>query len=579
MLRLLRRKGEEREPETAPEELRSDVSARPAPQFRRLNAREEYMLLNEFEGMVLTSEEGIVDLNDAAREVVALLENNGEHRLVVSDGKVLHPSVAYVMEQAWAHGVEIDSYVIAMKSTLVQLYALTLRRTREDVLAGDLSEAEHNLSGLLNDAAQKRVTDIHIAVEQLETKVYYRLDGMMERIDTWSRAFGESVLRRAYLACDESEGGALRLKEHHGARMTGVKFPLPFGVQAIRLQFNSKASDCYYLVLRLLHEESLEGEGDIDDLGYAGFQVDAIRQARTKPFGLAIIAGVTGSGKSTTLQRNLQSLIRERGTINVITIEDPPEYRIQGAHQLPVTGDRDERAVGFAAAITASLRSDPDVIMIGEVRERESALLAVKATMTGHAVWTTVHASSAAGSLERLIAEGVPEHRLLDPSVASILIAQRLVQRVCPSCSMHWQDERLDMERLEKVPGFLPRLVPLLSGRYARALNEWVRVRNEPGCDAKGCRRGYVGRTLIAEVVPVDKEYLDVYRDRGASAAEAFWASEKEGMRMHEHGMMKVLAGQIDPLDLYYVAGIPDSTRVDVIFAHAHREGLIQEVL
>ena len=576
MLRIISRNGEgEREPETARPGLRSNGSA-PAPRWRRLSAREEYKLLTEFEGAVLTSEEGIIDLNDATRTVVALLDNQ---TLVVSEGQVLHPSVAYVMEQACAHGVEIDSHVITKKSTLVQLYALTVRRTREDTLAGDLSEAEHYLTEMLNDAAQKRVTDVHIAVEQLETIVSYRQDGMIERHDTRSRTFGESLLRRAYLACDESEGGALRLKEHHGARMTGAKFPLPFGVQAIRLQFNAKASDCYYLVLRLLHEEGLEGEGDIDELGYSNFQVEAIRQARTKPFGLAVIAGVTGSGKSTTLQRNLQSLLRERaGTINVITIEDPPEYRIKAAHQLPVVGDSDERARGFAAAITASLRSDPDVIMIGEVRERESALLAVKATMTGHAVWTTVHASSASGALERLIAEGVPEHRLLDPNVASILIAQRLVPCVCPSCSMHWQDERVDREHLGMVPGFLSRFQQLLTGRYARAL-EWVRVRNERGCDAEACRRGYVGRTLIAEVVPVDSGYLDVFRDRGAGAAEAFWADEREGMRMREHGMMKVLAGQIDPLDLYYVAGIPDPVRADAVFAHAHREGLIPEVL
>ena len=578
MFELSRKNGEAPEPETARPGARGNGSVPvPAPQWRRLNAREEYRLLNEFEGEVLTGDDGIIDLNDATREVVALLDNR---TLVVSEGQVVHPSVAYVMEQAHTLGVRINSYVIANKSTLVQLYALTIRRTRDEARAGDLSEAEHYLTELLNDAAEKRVTDIHIAVEQLETVVYYRQDGMMERHDIRSRSFGENLLRRAYLACDESEGGALRLKEHHGARMTGTKFPLPFGVQAIRLQFNAKASDCYYLVLRLLHEESLVGEGDIDELGYSKFQVEAIRNARTKPFGLALIAGVTGSGKSTTLQRNLQSLIRERaGSINVITIEDPPEYRIKGAHQLPVVGDSDERARAFAAAIAASLRSDPDVIMIGEVRERESALLAVKATMTGHAVWTTVHASSASGALERLIAEGVPEHRLLDPNVASILIAQRLVQRVCPSCSMHWHDERVDRERLREVPGFLARLEQLLSGRYARALNEWVRVRDAQGCHATRCRRGYVGRTLIAEVVPVDGEFLDVYRDRGASAAEMFWMSRREGMRMSEHGMMKVLAGQIDPLDLFYVTGIPDTDRANSVFAFAHREGLVPEVL
>src|SRR5690606_21821495 len=151
-------------------------------------------------------------------------------------------------------------------------------------------------------------------------------------------------------------------------------------------------------------------------------QVNMIKRMRALPMGINIIAGPTGSGKSTTLQRCLSTLIRERRReISVFTVEDPPEYVIDGAQQMPVTNANtaDERKAQFTKAINASLRSDPDVIMIGEIRDSSSAKLAFEAAMTGHQVWTTVHATDGLTIVSRLKDIGVEAYKLFDSTVVT----------------------------------------------------------------------------------------------------------------------------------------------------------------
>ena len=535
-------------------------------------------------GMLLTGTSGDVAVPPAHREAVAFL-NDG--RLLVSQDDILSDYVQKLWERLLTRKLVVREIWYVPPSVLGELYAAyELRISQSGGTLAQESDVQRKFESILREAVSLRASDIHITVQRFDTMVQFRIDGSMERYSSESRLVGQLMFRSIFYLCDESEGGTLRTSGYQDARISGGKLVLPEGVGSLRLQFNHEANKGHYLVIRIQYSESQVEGTDVDHLGYTRFHIDLIREFRSRPYGLNLVAGVTGSGKSTTLQRILRSLMEERaGQVNLITIEDPPELPVPGGHQFPVIGRGDDRSAGFADAIRAALRSDPDVLMVGEIRDRVTALLGIECTNTGHQVWTTVHAISGLRSVVRLHQIGVPRHDLLDPGVLSSLIAQRLVPRICSQCSLPL-GEAIDRDLLDHRPAFADRLLAFLEPLDHDFCLSQIRVRNPtmgPKCPAapKSCRMGISGRALVAEVVGVDAGLVEVLStDPDGIAvlpAQEYWIKEMHGVRMMEHGFMRLLGGQVDPVTLNDAVGFMsiDADRLLHLQSLSEDEGMI----
>ena len=371
-----------------------------------------------------------------------------------------------------------------------------------------------------------------------------RIDGAVQEIDQLVSQHAYDLLATGFAMADASDA-SYQPYEYQGARISDLTTELPVGVQAVRLQWNPLAYNGRYLIARLLYS-GRKDTSDLDTLGYSPGHLRLIKFMRAQPLGMVVISGPTGSGKSTTLKKALENLMIERGfEINVLTVEDPPEYVIDGAQQMPVTNAKtpQERAIKFQQAITAALRSDPDVIMIGEVRDPESGKLAFEGAMTGHQIWTSLHTNSAIGILDRLrdMMGHEESYKIFDPTVLNGLVGQRLLRKLCPHCRIPLEqaisERRIDptvVERLEATMRKLNRTDAI----YCRG----------PGCEM--CKKGYTGRTVAAEVIVPDVHFMDLLREGRKAEAERYWLEEKDGATMLAHGLAKVFAGMVSPVDL-----------------------------
>jgi general secretion pathway protein E len=396
---------------------------------------------------------------------------------------------------------------------------------------------------LIARACQERASDIHLRVRRFSTEVYFRIHNELLRVSEHTREHGERLLATLYGAMTTVSDNSYRPSERQDASI-GDRDKLPDDLYGVRIA-TTPTSDGNLMVLRLLYNDAGDAT-DLAALGFAPEHVAAFDALRAQPHGMSIISGPTGSGKSTTLQRMLVAQIDEsHGSLHVITVEDPIEYPINGAVQTPVANAPTEeaRATAFAAAITNAMRLDPDTIMIGEIRDRASGQTALRASMTGHQVWTTVHANSALAIADRLIDLGLPARMVTDHTVISGLISQRLVKLLCPHCKV-----RLGGGADALEPGLLARLRHALDGRL-----QDVCVTGD-GCDA--CRGlGTIGRTVVAEVVLPDARLFEYLRDGDKVGALEYWTRSLGGVTLAEHALRKIAAGLVDPRGVERVIG------------------------
>lgn len=398
---------------------------------------------------------------------------------------------------------------------------------------------------LVGELAKRHASDIHVVVYEQSCIVRARIDGSMEHIAEWPPEYGHSFCSAAFTMADAADVN-YQPYEYQGARISNRKdLQLPAGIISLRLQFNPTVYDGRAMIIRLLYATDEKTAGDVTALGFTPEQLEDFEYLRTKPFGINIVAGPTGHGKSTTLQRNIISILQEHQyNIAFYTVEDPPEYPIPGAVQMPVTNasTADERSAAFTKAISAAMRSNPDRIMIGEIRDSASASLAFEASMTGHQVWTTLHANDALTIPFRLRDLKVDDFKLSDPDLLTGLISQRLIRVLCPDCALRLEEHEISnglLARLEKLD------IPI----------EKLRTHNPKGCTSCGEGSGYKGRSVIAEIIMPDTKFMEYIRNDDKLNAERYWLTHLNGRNLMEHMIDRVKAGEVDPIDAERVMG------------------------
>ena len=429
-----------------------------------------------------------------------------------------------------------------------------------DVSAEEAADMQMQIDfiNIIQRASKKKVSDIHVVVGSSST-ILFREGGIMIKQSEYGGDWGEAFVRSVFASADISDSN-YNQNEFQGAQKLGAtplrgsngKLMLPHNVLAIRLQFNPVAFGSQYLVMRLLYaDDNPEGSSDLRSLGLGKYEEDLFFKMRSMAVGLNVVAGPTGSGKSTTLQRNMIKLLQEKDyKINLLTVEDPPEYPIPGARQMPVTNanTEEEKTEQFTKALSAALRSDPDVVLVGETRSLATAELTFKGALSGHGVWTTLHANSAPAIITRLRDMGIQPYMLNDPELVKGLVSQRLFSKLCPVCKQ-------PIKTREGSPEFI---------RLKNALGEYG-IENVfvagPGCKACGYK-GFKGRMAVDEIILPDSKFLRMIIDNETANAIDYWVSELNGRPLKDAAVERMLKGQIDLDEVERWCGLIDQRPV-----------------
>ena len=412
------------------------------------------------------------------------------------------------------------------------------------------NQMQKDFVDIIARAAAQKVSDVHIEVAD-QTTIYFRIDGSMQPVLEYNSAWGESFVRAAFASADMSNANYAQ-NEYQSAQkdgrtpLRGTKdLYLPEGILSIRMQFNPIAFGSRYVVMRLLYDNP--NEGIKTEQEFSPYEQRLLMRMRSFPTGLVIVAGPTSSGKSTTLVRNMSMMLKERNyEINMITVENPVEQKIFGAHQMPVTNaiNEEQRDEAYTEALAAALRSDPDTLMVGEIRTLAAAQLTVRGALSGHNVWTTLHANSAMAALTRLLDMGIEPFKLKEETLMRGLISMRLFKKVCPHCR-----ERLS-EHHEN-----PAYKRVLDAFGEIGLNQ-VFVRG-PGCDmCKGT--GTIGRIKAGEIIVTNGEFLSLALAGKTDDAIKYWLEEMDGRTLKEAATELLLMGVISIDELERWVGLLD---------------------
>jgi type IV pilus assembly protein PilB len=454
---------------------------------------------------------------------------------------IADPSNVYAMEELrFVSGFNIKPYV-AVESSIVEYLSkigdekaalaeleedfndfelddLEFEETEEEVSLEDLQREINDtpivklVNHILNEAVKRGVSDIHIEPYEKEFRVRFRIDGVMHEFLRPPRGIKDAVTSRLKILAD-LDIAEKRLPQDGRIKIRLQGKAIDMRVSTLPVLYGEK------VVMRILDKTNLQL--DLTKLGFEKSSLERFIESIESPYGMVLVTGPTGSGKSTTLYSALSRLNKE--DVNIMTAEDPVEYNLFGINQVQM---KDDIGLNFASALRSFLRQDPDIIMVGEVRDYETAEIAIKAALTGHLVLSTLHTNDAPSTINRLLNMGIEP--FLVASSTNLILAQRLARKLCPNCT---EEVKLPDEALLSV------------GFRKNEIGKFVPKKGK-GCDhCSGT--GYKGRLALYEVMKVTENIKDMIL-RGANSTELKHMAIKEGMlSLRRSGLEKVKKGLI----------------------------------
>lgn len=449
---------------------------------------------------------------------------------------------------------------LAKHSLLLWLYSGAGEAVYRDRDLNEEALSKTLFFNIMAAAAKQNASDVHIVIRDMDSggtaAIIFRIDGVLRRYDKIPSKIAIEIIGIAYTKLAEERSRSDTAFNIRTMQSCTIAAKLNESEYRIRYQ-TIPANGGIDAVMRLLHSASADSSKSneqntksLGELGYSVGQSEQIDLAARKTVGVIIVSGVTGSGKSTTLQ-TLMTLSKTRHQRKAYSIEDPVEYKIFGVTQISVQRRADEGGEGaFSAAMRVVLRADPDVVMVGEVRDAETCSLLKQMAQSGHQVMTTVHAASAFDIVQRLSSEelALPREVWGSRNFMSALIYQRLVPLMCPECKVPVLSERSNVPK---------QTLDLLSGKFGLDLTRIFTTDCE-GC-AKCEGRGTKGVTVVAEVVPYDNKIAKLLKQGLDSDAEDYWRGSRIaafsdpdtiGKTAFEHGIYKVQTGEVDPITI-----------------------------
>ncbi len=370
------------------------------------------------------------------------------------------------------------------------------------------------VSTILEYAVTSRASDVHIEPQEDRVRVRYRIDGILYDKLSLPKNVQDAVVSRIKILSE------MKIDEHRTPQDGRFNFKVANEEVDLRISVLPTAHG-EKIVMRLLRKTG--GIPTLDDLGLNGSSLRNLETAMLRPHGIILVCGPTGSGKTTTLYSILAKLNTAR--VNIMSLEDPIEYQLPGVNQVAVNP-----AVGltFATGLRAFLRQDPNIILVGEIRDKETNELSLQAALTGHLVFSTLHTSNAAGALPRLLDLGA-ENFLLASTINAI-VGQRIVRKICDNCKEEYSPLPQIIEEIKKILG---NLFPVKTD---------IKLSRGKGCDQCG-KSGYLGRIGIFETLPVTPKIASLVLESSDSATIEKEAIQEGMITMKQDGYFKVLKG------------------------------------
>jgi type IV pilus assembly protein PilB len=400
------------------------------------------------------------------------------------------------------------------------------------------------LSAIMEFAAHNRASDIHIEPLENELRIRVRIDGVLREIMKLPKSTEPAIVSRVKILSN------LKIDEHRTPQDGQFSIKVEEMVIDLRIAISPTVWG-EQVIIRLLDKTGTSLK--LEDMGYTGRALRTIRKGLKMPYGMILTSGPTGSGKSTSMYAMIQEI--KNDTINIVTLEDPVEYKIDGVNQIQVNPDV---GLTFATGLRSILRQDPDVIMVGEIRDKETANLAVQAALTGHLVFSTLHTNSAAGILPRLLDMEIEP--FLIASTVHTVIGQRLVRRLVPG-GESYRSNNVETEALHTVLGnLLPKNEPETEKVAAdlgyktlplATQNAYTLLKGKTTPDNPS---GYSRRMGLYEVFEVNEPIQDLVIKRATSSVIQRKAQEQGMVIMRQDGYLKALAGMTTIMEVDRVA-------------------------
>jgi type IV pilus assembly protein PilB len=424
------------------------------------------------------------------------------------------------------------SWIYASQAVIERLfthYRKPLDTRFQQIIEEQKKVAPEILQEIFNDAIQMNASDIHFEPQEQMVIVRFRVDGVLHEAGRIPKEYYEGVLNRIKIASN------MHIDEHFAAQDGAIRYKAPSGMKVDMRVSVVPVVDGEKVVMRLLSE--YVRKLTLGTLGFSDENRQTLEAASQKPFGMILTVGPTGSGKSTTLYALLK--LRNKPDVNISTVEDPVEYKIPGINHIQ---KNDETNLTFANGLRALMRQDPDIMLVGEIRDSETADISVNAALTGHLLFSTLHANTAATAVPRLLEMGVEPFLLA--STLEVIIGQRLVRRVCAKCRYSYAITG------EEVRKLFPAAKQFFSGK------EKMRLFKGKGCPS--CSgTGYAGRIAIHELLAMSPEIQEMVTSRKTSR-DIEQLARRQGMKlMFEDGLEKVRQGFTTLEELMRVAAPP----------------------